>query len=99
MVKLTATVAVPLGVKERGKKAAQGHLKRGVRICEKNKRADTQVSEEGGEEGASGTGAEIYPPAACSAELGEACALLSSMVEQRSLEDPKLELADPSRRL
>ncbi|GAB0207835.1 adenomatous polyposis coli protein-like [Grus japonensis] len=34
-------------------------LERGVRICERNNSADTKVSEEGGEGGAPGTGAEI----------------------------------------
>lgn len=66
------------------------HLKGEVRICEKNKRADTKVSGEKGEGGASGNEAEIiYPPAACSADLGEAGALLSSMVEQRSPPAPR----------
>ncbi|GAB0188687.1 hypothetical protein GRJ2_001334000 [Grus japonensis] len=45
----------------REEKIHQNHLQpeRGVRRCERNNSADTQVSAEGGAGGAAGTGAEI----------------------------------------
>ncbi|KAK4817094.1 hypothetical protein QYF61_027925 [Mycteria americana] len=44
----------------RGKKLLRNSIwKRGVRICERNNSADTQISEEGGGGGAPGAGAEI----------------------------------------
>lgn len=50
---------------------------KGVRICERNIPADTQISKEGMGEGALGAGADS--PAACGAEHGERDVSLISM--------------------
>ncbi|GAB0183808.1 AN1-type zinc finger protein 5-like [Grus japonensis] len=56
--------AEPISILKKGRKKPQNlqhnsSWERGVRTCERNNSADTQVSEEGGGGGAPGTGAEI----------------------------------------
>ena len=58
---------------KKGKKLLESSSReRGVRLCERNSPADTKVSEEGGEGGAPGTGAEIFSPVAHGEDHGEA---------------------------
>lgn len=81
--KPTARVAVPPGVKTCTSAAEQR-----IEKCEKNKCSDTKINEEGDEGGTSGSGGEICPPVVYSGHLGEAGALLSPMMEQRSTSSP-----------
>ena len=53
------TVGAPLWQHIQEGKKTCSRIERGVRICERNKSADTKVSEEGGGGGAPGVGAQI----------------------------------------